>query len=88
MIQKLKAFWASLPHIVQAGVVLFITTVATTLAHSIEDGIVPHTWTDAKHLLGTAVVAGVIAVRAFYMLPNGTGRAALQMQQEQQQVPK
>ena len=78
MIQKLKAFWASLPHIVQAGVVLFVTTVGTTIAHSIEDGIFPHTWADAKHMLGTAVVAGIVAVRAFYMLPNGNAQLVAQ----------
>lgn len=78
MIQKLKNFWASLPHVVQAGVVLFVTTVGTTIAHSIEDGVWPHTWHDVEHMLGTAVVAGAIAVKAFYMLPNGNAQLVAQ----------
>jgi hypothetical protein len=82
LIQKLKAFWASLPHAVQALVVLFVTTAGTTIAHSIEDGIVPHTWADAKHMLGTAVVAGIVAVRAFYMLPNGNAQLVAQAKAE------
>jgi hypothetical protein len=77
-VNRLKAFWASLPHPVQAIAVLFVTTVSTTVAHSIEDGIVPHTWADAKHMLGTAVVAGIVAVRAFYMLPNGKAQVVAQ----------
>jgi len=77
-VNKLKAFWASLPHAVQAIVILFVTTVGTTIAHSIEDGIVPHNWADAKHMLGTAIVAGIVAVRAFYMLPNGNAQLVAQ----------
>ena len=82
---KLKAFWASLPHAVQAIVVLFVTTAGTTIAHSIEDGVVPHTWADAKHMLGTAVVAGIVAVRAFYMLPNGNAQLVAQAKAINQQ---
>jgi hypothetical protein len=67
---QLKALWAQLPHPVQALAILFVTTAGTTLTHSLESGIVPRTWGDAKHMLGTAAVAGIVAVRAFYMLPN------------------
>jgi len=70
MKQKILAYWASLPHWLQAGVILFVTTAGTTIAHSIEDGIFPSTWADVKHLAATAIVAGVVAVRAFYMLPS------------------
>ena len=34
LIQKLNAFWASLPHAVQALVVLFVTTAGTTIARA------------------------------------------------------
>ena len=78
MIQKLKAFWASLPHVVQAAIVLFVSTAGTTIAHSIEDGIVPHNWVDVKHLLVSAIVAGIVAVRAFYLLPNGKAQLVKQ----------
>jgi hypothetical protein len=88
VIPKIKAFWASLPHAVQAIVILFVTTAGTTIVHSIEDGIVPHTWADAKHMLGTAVVAGIVAVRAFYMLPNGNAQLVAQAKaQNAAQVP-
>ena len=82
---KLKAFWASLPHAVQALVILFVTTVGTTIAHSIEDGIFPHNLADAKHMLGTALVAGIVAVRAFYMLPNGNAQLVAQAKSINQQ---
>lgn len=87
MINRLKAFWASLPHAVQAGAILFVTTAGTSVVHAIEDGIVPHSWADIRHLLGTAVVAGVIAVRAFYMLPNGKAQLVAQAQQAAQTNP-
>jgi hypothetical protein len=70
MIQKLKLFWASLPHQVQAAIVTFGTAAGVTIAHAIEDGTMPSNWPAIKHLLATAVVSGVAALRLFYMLPN------------------
>ena len=70
MIQKLKALWASLPHQLQAGIVCFVSAAGVTAMHAFEDG--GFVWTGAalKHLAGTAVVAGIVALRAFYMLPS------------------
>lgn len=78
MIQRLKNFWASLPHAAQAGLVTFASAAGATITHAIEEGRVPNTWADCKHLIGTAIVAGLIALRAFYMLPNGTAQLVAQ----------
>jgi hypothetical protein len=74
MISKLKALWNSLPHYVQAGITLFITMALTTLVKELEQllsGNEAFTWLLLRHDLAAAVAAGVIAVRTFYMLPNG-----------------
>lgn len=81
MIQKINNAWASLPHGVQAAIVTFVAAAGTTVAHAIEDGGVSFSVASVKHLAGTAVIAGVVALRAFYMLPssksgNGTPKAA------------
>lgn len=78
MKQKLLAFWYSLPHQLQAAIVTFVTAAGVTVTHAIADGTVPSSWADVKHLAGTGIVAGVAALRLFYMLPNGTGKAAAQ----------
>lgn len=82
---KLKALWARLPHPVQAGIVTFIGAAGATITHAIEEGRVPNTWADWKHLVGTAVVAGLIALKAFYMLPsNGTAQLVQAAKAQQQ----
>lgn len=78
---KLKAFWASLPHPVQAGLILFATTAGTTLAHAIEESFCFSTQC-LKHYAASAIVAGVVAVRAFYMLPNGSAQLVAQAKAE------
>jgi hypothetical protein len=70
MIQKLKTFWSSLPHQVQAAIVVGVSASGETLAHVIEEGQIPHTWAAAEHLLSSAVVTGFLAAWAFYRLPN------------------
>lgn len=66
---KLKALWASLPHPVQALVLAFATAAGTTFVHAIgEDGC--FALECLKHYAATSVGAGLIAARAFYMVPN------------------
>lgn len=72
---KLKAFWASLPHQVQAGVILFGTVAGTTLAKEVQAqiaGTLSFSVSSLEHDLGMAITAGFIAVRAFYCIPNRT----------------
>lgn len=78
LISKAKQFWASLPHPAQAAVITFVGAAGATITHAIEEGRVPNTWADCKHLIGTAIVAGLIALRAFYILPNGTAQIVAQ----------
>lgn len=74
LIAKAKAFWASLPHQVQAAVVTFSAAAGGVITHAIEEGRVPNTWADIKHLVGTAIVSGLVALRVFYFLPNGAAQ--------------
>jgi hypothetical protein len=71
--QLAKAFWASLPHQVQALAVLFGTAAGTTLGKELQAlwfGTGSFTWITLRHDIGMAVTAGIIAVRCFYMLPS------------------
>lgn len=68
---KVKAFWASLPHPVQAVIVAFgggagaeIGQLAAGYPNICLTGIC------LKHDIGLVVGAGIIAARAFYMVPN------------------
>ena len=70
---KLKAFWASLPHQVQALLILFGTGASTTLAKELQAylaGTLSFSVSSLEHDLGMAIVSGLTAVRVFYMLPN------------------
>jgi hypothetical protein len=77
MLQKLKTLWASLPHPVQALILLFATTAGTTLGKELQElllGNEAFTWAVLQHDLVVAVLAGAAVVRAFYMLPNASGK--------------
>lgn len=70
MIQKLKAFWASLPHQVQAVVVAFASGFAAAAAHAYEDAGFQMSWGELHHLVPTFIAAGIAAARILYMVPN------------------
>jgi ABC-type Co2+ transport system permease subunit len=73
LIASVKAFWASLPHQVQAACILFGTAVITTLGKEFQAlifGTANFTRSSLQHDLSMAIVAGVVAVRAFYMVPS------------------
>ena len=75
LIAQAKAFWASLPHQVQAGIILFGTAAGTTLGKELQAyffGTAHFTRSSLQHDIGAALVAGFFAVRAFYMLPSRT----------------
>ena len=70
---KLKAFWASLPHQVQAGVILFGTVAGTTLAKELQAlafGTLSFSKSSLEHDVSMAIFAGFVAVRAFYSQPS------------------
>lgn len=60
---KLKQFWASLPHQVQALVVAFASGAGTYFLDN------PH-FTISRASLSAAIAAGLVAARALYMIPN------------------
>jgi hypothetical protein len=71
-IESLKSFWGSLPHQVQAAVVVFVSAAATYAGTAFSNGSCWQ-WVCIKHGLGASAGAGLIALRAFYMRP-GPGR--------------
>jgi hypothetical protein len=73
LIAALKRFWSSLPHQVQAGVTVFASMALTTLAKELEQllsGNDAFTALALRHDVAVAVMAGVVALKAFYMMPN------------------
>lgn len=75
---KLKAFWASLPHQLQAAMISGAAAGIETIAHVIEEGQVPSDWPGVKHLLGSALVTAATTAYAFYRLPNGSAQLVAQ----------
>ena len=67
---EILAFWRSLPHQLQAMIVVFASAAATFLGGWLWDGPSCWTWFCLKHTLGAACGAGYIAVHAFYMRPG------------------
>lgn len=78
---KIKAFWNSLPHQVQAGVVAFATATGATLIHAFEDAGLTScsSWSCfghalktvfSPHMVLTALFAGAAALKVFYMIPS------------------
>jgi hypothetical protein len=66
----LKAFWASLPHQVQATIVVFATAAGVTVLQNAAKGTICTTWSCFTQHIGAAVSAGAAALLAFYMKPN------------------
>jgi hypothetical protein len=90
LIAKLKAVWASLPHQVQAGVTVFASMALTTLAKEFEQllsGNAAFTWLALRHDIAVAVMAGIVALKAFYLLPNGTAKIVADAQLAQASLP-
>jgi hypothetical protein len=65
----LKTQWAALPHALQAGLVSFASGFVATFVHAASEGGC-YTAPCLKHYAATAVTAGLIALRAFYMIPS------------------
>lgn len=74
---RIKAFWNSLPHPVQAMLCFAATTAGTAFVRAVSDGNC-YSWICLKHSAFASVVAGLAVVRAFYMLPNGTSQLVAQ----------
>jgi hypothetical protein len=74
-VNKLKALWASLPHVLQAGIVTFTAASAAYLGQALSD---PSTFCVSPSCLhkfaAGAIAAGVVALRAFYMTPSNQAK--------------
>jgi len=73
MWQKLKAFWASLPHQIQGAIIAFGTAAGTVLGEELQalaSGQESFTGATIKKDVLSALAAGLIALRAFYMFPS------------------
>ena len=77
MLQKIRNYWNSLPHQVQAIILLFATAAGTTLGKELQElflGNEAFTWLSLRHDIAVAVIAGFAAVRMFYMFPNRSAK--------------
>lgn len=72
---RLKAFWSSLPHQTQALIVAFGSGMLAAAAHAYEDAGFHMSWGELHHLVPTFIAAGVVAARALYMNPNRTAES-------------
>lgn len=70
MIQKIRTWWNSLPHPLQAGIMLFAGAATGVIRHSIEAPDACMTAACIKGYLFSAVHAGVLAVIALYIPAN------------------
>ena len=73
LVAALKRFWSSLPHQVQAGIIVFASMSLTTLSKELDQllsGNDAFTWLALRHDISAALVAGAVALKAFYMFPN------------------
>jgi hypothetical protein len=73
LIAQAKAFWASLPHQVQAAIIVFATVAGTTLGKEFQAlafGTANFTRSSLQHDVWAALVAGAFAAKAFYMTPS------------------
>jgi len=67
---KLKAFWSSLPHQVQAAIIFGGSAALESVGHAISEGAIPSTPPELKHFALGALTTGATAAWAFYRLPN------------------
>lgn len=70
MVQKIKAFWSSLPHQVQAGAVAFGSAAFVTVLQNAAKGEICSTWQCVHQHLSATISSGATALLAFYMKPN------------------
>ena len=71
IIARLRAAWNSLPSGVQATLMMAAAAAGTSLGKALFDSDAAcWQWHCLRHDLGAAIVAGFMAGRAFYMLPN------------------
>ena len=69
MIDRVKAFWASLPHQIQAGVVAFLCAFGAAASQKFAEPNTCYSLTCLWRYLPTFLSAGVIGVKLFYMQP-------------------
>ena len=71
MVAKIKAFWALLPHPIQAAIVGTLTAFVGAIVNVWQAG-GSLTLLSLKHYAGSALVTGITSVYIFYMKPGGT----------------
>lgn len=73
LFSALTTFWGGLPHQLQAILVAFAAAALGTLSKEFEallSGSQAFTWLTLRHDIASALAEGIIAARAFYMLPS------------------
>lgn len=67
---KLKQFWADLPHSFQAAIVAFGGGFVAALVHAYSDSGAVWTLAQLKHELPTFLASGFVSLRAYLMIPQ------------------
>lgn len=81
IVVRFRLLWAGIPHQVQAAIVVFAAASFATLTKFYTDpSAACWQWTCVRHYIIAAGSAGIGALKAFYMLPNGSGKAFLETQ--------
>jgi hypothetical protein len=80
--QYFRDFWNSLPHTVQGGLIAFASGFAAAAAHELSEPTACFSPSCLRHYVPTFIAAGVVALRAFYLIPstsakNGNGNGPL-----------
>lgn len=70
MYQKAKALWASLPHLVQAAIVVFVSASSEAVVHALSEPTMCFSKACLLHLAKSAAITGAVAAKAFYMTAN------------------
>lgn len=75
---KLKAIWGAIPHPIQALIVTFVSAAVASLGQALSNPqTLCFTVVCLKGYAGGMIAAGIVACRAFYMLPNRTAPATV-----------
>lgn len=70
MINKVKAFWAELPHSFQAAIVAFGGGFIAALVHAYSDNGAVWTLAQFRHEIPTFLASGFVSLKAYLMIPQ------------------
>lgn len=70
MLTRLRTLWNDTPHLIQAGILVFVGSATGAITHYFSDADACLKLSCLRHLVGSALDGGVTAAIAFYLLPS------------------